>query len=271
MRCADVSTYLFEDATDTLSDGLSDSVRRDLDAHLRDCPACAADAEMWRCLSLVEAEPSDPTQRRQRFDVMLAGYQAGAVARGKGRSRWSVGAWAWRPVVQPVWALAAAAAALVIGVGLGWQATRVRGPEPNDLQVLREEVRDLRQMVSLSLLQQQSASERLKGVAWAAQLESDDDTVVAALLETLSSDSNVNVRLASLEALKRFASRDVVRKGAVAALGRQTSPLVQIALIDFVVEEGVRDAGGALRRLAADTDMHEAVRSRAELGLRQVS
>jgi hypothetical protein len=227
---------------------------------------------MWRCLGLVEAEPSDATERRRRFDVMLAGYHAGAgaVAHANGRSRWSVGAWAWRPVVRPVWALAAAAAALMIGVGVGWQATRVRGPEPSDLQVLREEVRDLRQMVSLSLLQQQSASERLKGVAWVAQLESDDDTVVAALLDTLSSDSNVNVRLASLEALKRFATRDVVRRGAVAALGRQTSPLVQIALIDFVVEEGVRDADGALRRLAADADLHEAVRSRAELGLRQV-
>ena len=268
MRCADVSNYLFEDAPDILSD----AVRRDLDAHLQECPTCAADADVWRQLRLVEAEPSDETERRRRFDMMLAGYQAGAVASGNGRWRGSLGGWAWRPVVQPVWTLAAAAAALVIGVGVGWQATRARGPEPNDLQVLRAEVRDLRQMVSLSLLQQQqSASERLKGVAWAAQLESEDDTVVAALLETLSSDSNVNVRLASLEALKRFATRDVVQRGAIAALGRQASPLVQIALIDFVVEEGVRDAGGALRRLAADVDMHEAVRSRAELGLRQVS
>lgn len=266
MRCADVSTCLFEDTPDALSD----AVRRDLDAHLRDCPTCAADAEVWRRLNLVEVDPSDATERRRRFDVMLAGYRAGEVAHAGG-SRWFLGAWAWRPVVQPVWTLAAAAAALVVGVGLGWQATRAGGPQPNDLQVLRDEVRDLRQMVSLSLLQQQSASERLKGVAWAAQLESDDDTVVAALLNALSSDSNVNVRLASVDALKRFATHDAVRRGAVAALGRQTSPLVQIALIDFVVEAGLRDADGALRRLAADANLHEAVRSRAELGLRQVS
>ncbi len=267
MRCDDVSTYLFEDAADSLSD----AQRRDLDAHLRECPACAADAETWSRLAFIEAEPSAPLERRRRFDVMLAGYQSGAVARSSTLLRWSIGAWAWRPVVRPVWTMAAAAAALVIGIGVGWQATRASGPQPSDLQVLRDEVRDLRQMVSLSLLQQQSASERLKGVAWASQLESEDDTVVAALLNALSSDPNVNVRLASVDALKRFATRDAVRSGAVAALGRQTSPLVQIALIDFVVEAGLRDADGALRRLVADTDLHEAVRSRAEAGLRQVS
>lgn len=266
MRCADVSTYLFEDT----AAALSEAVRRDLDAHLRECPDCAADAETWRQLAFVEAESSDPVERRRRFDVMLAGYQAGAVAHG-GEPRWSFGAWAWRPVVRPVWTLAAAAGCLVVGLGVGWQATRAAGPQPSDIQGLRDEVRDLRQMVSLSLLQQQSASERLKGVAWAAQLDSGDDVVVAALLNALSSDPNVNVRLASVDALKRFATHDAVRRGAVAALGRQTSPLVQIALIDFVVEAGLRDADGALRRLAADADMHEAVRSRAELGLRQVS
>ena len=144
-------------------------------------------------------------------------------------------------------------------------------PESADLQVLRTEVTDLRQMVSLSLLQQQSASERLKGVSWASQLESGDDTVVSALLEALSNDPNVNVRLASVDALKRFAMQDAVRSGAVTAIERQTSPLVQIALIDFVVEAGLPNAGTTLRRLAGNDMVHEAVRARAEQGLRQVS
>jgi hypothetical protein len=57
----------------------------------------------------------------------------------------------------------------------------------------------------------------------------------------------------------------------VTALEQQTSPLVQIALIDFVVETGLRDAGDTLRRLAGNDMVHEAVRARAEQGLRQVS
>jgi hypothetical protein len=175
-------------------------------------------------------------------------------------------------MVRPAWALAGVAAALVLGVAAGRQvAPPAPTTEPSDLQVLRNEVTDLRQMVSLSLLQQQSASERLKGVAWAAQLDSNDDTVVTALLDALSNDPNVNVRLASVDALKRFAAQEAVRRGAVTALEQQTSPLVQIALIDFVVEAGLRDADGTLRRLAGNDMVHEAVRARAEQGLRQVS
>ena len=143
----------------------------------------------------------------------------------------SLAAWLWRPMVQPAWALG--------GVGGSAGARRRDGkaggrrPRHRSRGTCRccaARSRDLRQMVSLSLLQQQSASERLKGVAWAAQLESGDGSVVTALLDALSNDPNVNVRLASVDALKRFATQDAVRRGAVTALERQTSPLVQIAL-----------------------------------------
>jgi hypothetical protein len=271
MRCSDASTHLFEDATGTLSDDL----RREVAAHVAECPTCAAEAQelrhLWQGLDNIPPERSDPFERRRRFDVMLAAYEVGA-ATGSGRLGVpSFVAWFWQPMVRPAWALAVAAAALVIGVAAGQRAAAPAATSESDLRVLRNEVTDLRQMVSLSLLQQQSASERLKGVAWASQLESSDNTVVTALLEALSNDPNVNVRLASVDALKRFATQDTVRRGAVTALERQTSPLVQIALIDFVVEAGLPDAGTTLRRLAGNDMVHEAVRARAEQGLRQVS
>jgi hypothetical protein len=272
MRCSDASPLLFEDAAGTLTD----DVRREIAAHLAECPACTAEAEevreLWRGLGSVPLEPSDPYERRRRFDAMLTAYEAGAAS-GAGREQGlsSMMAWLWQPMVRPAWAVAGAAAALVLGVVAGQRtAAPAIVSESRDLQVLRSEVTDLRRMVSLSLLQQQSASERLKGVAWAAQLESGDGAVVTALLDALSNDPNVNVRLASVDALKRFSTQDNVRRGALVALEQQTSPLVQMALIDFVVEAGVPDAGGTLRQLADNDMVHEAVRARAEQGLRQV-
>jgi hypothetical protein len=273
MRCSDANPLLFEDAAGTLTD----DVRRDVAAHLAECPACTAEAEelrdLWQGLGSVPPEPSDPFERRRRFDVMLSAYQAGAAAGGQRQSGLSsLVAWMWQPMVRPAWALAGAAAALVLGVAAGRQAPDpAAAPVSTDLQVLRNEVTGLREMVSLSLLQQQSASERLKGVSWAAQLESGNDVVVTALLNALSNDPNENVRLASVDALKRFATQDAVRSGALTALERQTSPLVQIALIDFVVEAGLPNASGTLRRLAGNDMVHEAVRARAEERLRQVS
>ena len=91
--------------------------------------------------------------------------------------------------------------------------------------------------------------------------------VVSALIDTLMHDANVNVRLASIDALKRFAEREVVRSAAVRALDTQESPLVQMALIDFVVETQDREALEALRRLSRDDEANEAVRARASWGI----
>jgi hypothetical protein len=121
-------------------------------------------------------------------------------------------------------------------------------------------------MVTLSLLQQHSASDRLKGVTFTEQLEQPGTDIAAALLDTLRYDANVNVRLATIDALKRFAGDDAVRRGTVETLPEQT-PIVQIALIDFLVETGRRDAAAMLRRLSTDSMVDAAVRARAEQGL----
>lgn len=164
---------------------------------------------------------------------------------------------------------AAAAAILVVaGIQVGRQMSQ---PAPTltapDVTALRDEVRDLRQMVTLSLMQQQSVTERLKGVSWSSQLDQPGNEVVAALIDTLMRDANVNVRLASIDALKRFAERDAVRSATVRALDTQTSPLVQMALIDFVVETQDREALESLRRLSQNKEANEAVRARAAWGI----
>ena len=125
-------------------------------------------------------------------------------------------------------------------------------------------------MPLLSLLQQQSASERLRGVSWSSQVPQPEEAILSALLQTLNSDPNVNVRLASVDALRRFGGREGVRRDVAEALPQQESPLVQIALIDFLLEAEGPEAAGVLRRLADDLMLDKAVRDRAARGLRQV-
>jgi hypothetical protein len=124
--------------------------------------------------------------------------------------------------------------------------------------------------MSLSLLQQQSATARLQGVVSTRQIDDPGGEVIAALLDTLMYDPNANVRLATIDALKRFMNRDLVKRGTLDALPRQTSPLVQIALIDFVVESAGVESAEALRRLSEDSRVEDAVRMRAAQRLRQL-
>jgi MoxR-like ATPase len=83
-------------------------------------------------------------------------------------------------------------------------------------------------------------------------------------------DPNVNVRLACVDALRRFRGRDVVRRGTIQALAESSFPLVQIAIIDFMVETRDHQAVEALERLSMDSMANEAVRGRAVWGLQQL-
>ena len=261
MRCEEIHAHLADHLAGTLLPDVAERVAE----HLRTCAACAAEADglsdTWQMLGTLPSHSPDSAAMRVRFDAMLDGYRRGSTA----------------TVVPPRVArlktyglqFAAAAAVLVLGVAIGRQTTPTPPPDPQ-LTMMREELREMRQMVTLSLLQQQSASERLKGVSFTSRIERPDSEIMAALLDTLMHDPNVNVRLATIDALRRFSSRDAVRRGVIEAVPRQTSPLVQIALIDFIVEKNGREAVDTLRRLSADEMLDQAVRARALQGLQQI-
>jgi hypothetical protein len=267
MRCEQIQQRL-ADLLTSGAEGLDDP---EIARHLEGCAACRQEAVaidyLWSGLSRIPAAPPDSAAMRGRFGSLLEGYEHGrdgaqASARWERMNGWLARWWPRQPLVQ----LAAAAALVVLGIGVG-RAGRAPAAPADDIASLHGELREMRQMITLSLMQQQSASDRIKGVAWSSRLEEPGSEVVSALLDTLLHDPNVNVRLASIDALARFADQQQVRQGAVDALQSPSSPLVQIALIDFVV--GAREKGSidALRKLAADPALNESVRVRASQGL----
>jgi hypothetical protein len=257
MECHDIQAHLPDHLAGALPPDDMDAVA----SHLRTCAACAAEFEgldeTWQRLGELRGHRPDSAGMRARFEAGLEAQQHGA-ARSRRPSARSYG-------LQ----LAAAAALLIVGVLVGRAMTPAAPADPQ-IADLRADLREMRQMVALSLLQQQSPSDRLKGVTWTRQIEQGDSDVITALLDTLRYDSNVNVRLAAVDALKRFAGDAAVRRGAADALVQQTSPLVQIALIDFIVEIGDRDAAATLRRLSMDPMAEKEVRARAAQGLARV-
>jgi hypothetical protein len=277
MECQEVRHRL----ADYLRSGLDQPTHIGLQAHLERCDACRDEADALETIwaGLGEIDPGQPDRRlmRARFDRMLDGYAEGLAAAGasgvwQGMNARVAGWWpAWSH--QPLAQAGIAAAMLFIGVCAGpmMRAAPVPPAPAADLVELRRELQGMREMLTLSLMQQQSATERLRGVSGSNQIEQPGSEIVRALLDTLMHDSNVNVRLASVDALRRFATQDTVRRGTVDALRESSFPLVQIAIIDFVVETKDRQAADALRRLAGDASANEAVRGRAAWGLQQLN
>jgi len=235
-------------------------------AHIASCEECRNEVSricgLWQSLDLLPLE--EPSSRlRDRFYEMLGAYRQG-LASNPSRASGKAGGW-WR---MPAWQLAAAVALLAVGMGIGYG---VRGDKSRpELVQLREEVTSMRQLVALSLLQQQSASERLRGVSWAYQAEPSDREVLGALVTAVNHDANVNVRLAAVDALRRFAASPETRRAVVDALPTQTTPLVQVALIDLLVDFKDRDAAAALTKLAANRDTNDGVREQARWALEKL-
>jgi hypothetical protein len=256
MRCDDVA----ENLADYLTGTLSAPELRDVQQHVASCAECRAELESlertWQLLGRVPAPAPDGEAMQERFARVLAHVEPHARTGFAGPSvGWTSGRLTRHSLVA-----AAAATVMLIGVTVG----RLTAPShAADVAAMRDELRSMRVMVGLSLMQQSSASERLRGVSWSGQIDQPGNELVEALLDTLMHDPNDNVRLATVDALKRFADREVVRRGTADALLRQTSPLVQIALIEFAVENKDRGASEALLRLSRDPMVNETVRARA--------
>jgi hypothetical protein len=267
MECDRIRSLFPDQWAGTLEPGR----KNQFESHLAGCSSCREEwdslTSLWGDLARLPSEEPG-RQMRPRFYAMLEGYEQGlrrATVEATAHGTFS-GWFAARPVLQFAFAAICLAVAFLTGYFI-----RGGGNGRNEVSVLREEVHELRQMATIALLSQQSASERLKGVSWSNLVSHPDPGFLTTLMNTVDYDPNVNVRLAAVDALSRFADDRTIRQGLVSSLKKQDSPMVQISLIDLLVQLHERQAAETLRQLMNDNNQNQIVRQRAQRGLRQLS
>jgi anti-sigma factor RsiW len=265
-----------------LDQRLEGPVSGDIRTHLASCPACQREfASLRDTLDRLDALPAaKPSPRlRANFYAMLEDEKRSAAAAPvASRRRPAPGARVWRWILSPL----AAGGLLVLGFLAGHYSPQRTAPvtapatSPADpatqqeLADLRKKVDSMTQLVGYSLLQQQPAGERLKGVLAAQNLTHDDDQLITKLISTLALDPSTNVRLSALEALYQHADKDVVRAGVLASLTREQNPLVQVSMIDFLVAAKDREAASTLQEMARSDKVDRSVRDAAKRALVQI-
>jgi hypothetical protein len=138
------------------------------------------------------------------------------------------------------------------------------------VQQLTQEVSDLKEMMMLSLLEKESATERLRAVSLTNDMEQASEKVTNALLITLNNDENVNVRLAALDALKSYVGDSAVRMALVKSIAKQESPLVQVALAELMAAMQERNSLKEFEELLKDTRTPEDVKKRIKENLQVI-
>lgn len=165
-----------------------------------------------------------------------------------------------RPQLVPK--LALAAVMLVVGVSIGYFIKPQATSSDTQMAELSQQVVDLKEMMMLSLLEKESATERLKAVSLTSEMNSASQKVTNALLETLNNDENLNVRLAALEALKPYGRNSEVRQALIRSIAVQQSPLVQVALAETMAQLQVKSSVKELEKIMKSDKTPADVKSR---------
>ena len=252
---------------------LDPAARSAVSVHVAECEECRRELEsvsaLWSSLSLIPEEKPSPHLRSRFYDALRAYEEMlhePVVRSPQGRKNLIERLFPKNLVIQFGFTLAILAAGLIVGYA-------IRGDRIDQTQLaqLHGEVSLMSRLLAVSLLQQQSASERLKGVSISSQMDNADPEITAALLQALKYDLNVNVRLAALDALARSARQPAVRRELIQSLPKQTSPLVQIAIIDLMVEMQEKESVEALRKMMSSPGINTEVKKKIEQSIQQLS
>ena len=274
MNCQRVQESFIDYQDGTLAPDESAELR----AHLSSCPACqrewAALQEITRKLDqLPAAEPSP--RLREQFYAMLETHQSAANSVNPfvlAKSRLDSFFAALLPA-RPAFQFAFSLVLLVAGVFAGARflghpaPTAVDEKTKEELADLRAQVNGMNKLVTYSLLQQKSTSERLQTVLATMDLKTPDRKVLSDLVGALAFDPSVNVRLSAVEALAPHAEDRLVRAGLLSALPRESAPLVQLAMIELLTSVRETEATPVFEHLSRDENADKNVREAARRGL----
>ncbi|MFN8345635.1 MAG: HEAT repeat domain-containing protein [Spirosomataceae bacterium] len=136
---------------------------------------------------------------------------------------------------------------------------------------LRREMKMTQELVILGLLKDRSASERLKGLNYAAALNDPKPAVIQALIKTLREDESLNVRLSTIETLEHFKQTEDVKKVLVSQLRTADEPAEQATLIEALVRMKVKESLPIFEQIQKDEKIDESVRLLAGRSIGELS
>jgi hypothetical protein len=273
MNCQRVQESFLDYQDGLLSPADSSAVRE----HLKTCLDCQRE---WAGLQEISRKldrlpPVAPSPRlRAQFYAMLDTHRRAAdspspfVAMRSRLDRFFSALLPARPALQ----FALGCGMLAVGLALGARFLRPTTDSATEKKIaeLQTKVDSMAPLVTYSVLQQKSTTERLRTVLATLNLKQDDQQVVSGLLASLAFDPSVNVRLSALEALYPHADQPAVRSAITASLPREPSPLVQVTMIDFLAATRDPAAFTTIEGVSRNLNFDQAVREAARRALAQL-
>lgn len=252
--------------TDYINKQLIPAAQEELEKHLQSCDNCREELAVMKTLwdKMGEIETPEPSVNvKVKFYTMLDTYTKSVNDKRSFLNNIS-DSWSKLWQLQPRWPLAYNIIIVLISFGCGYWVfhNNHNNNQEQQLQALTTQMHELRQTMMLALLENPSASERMRGVSYTSEIKHADKQVIDALLATLNNDPNVNVRLSTLDALTHLASHPEVRAGLIKSIVQQDSPLMQSAIADVMLKLQEKRSVSSFKELLKQKNLDHGVREK---------
>jgi hypothetical protein len=271
MECKD---YM-EQTTALLAGMLNEEERSVIESHLDTCADCREEFEaarkVWELMGEIpQPEPSESLQTG--FNAILANYKEELIEKRNPVAEWIT---KFREYLSKQLQPRMAFSLVLITIGLaGGYLLHQPGQSAEffnkQIDSLSSQVSEMKQVLMLSLLGDESASQRIRAVAYTDEMSNVDMKVIGALFTTLNEDPNVNVRLATLEALVKLSGEPKVREGLVKSIELQESPMMQSAIADAMVKLQEKSSVKSLQKLLGKKDLNQMVKTNIQKSIQQL-
>ena len=258
-NCKDIQPLLIDFVDKKLDIEKTGFVRR----HLESCKSCSEEVDglivLFDEMNKVEDKQPD-LGLKQNFTAMLEAEKqkvSKPPTKKTGRKIW---------LQSPLSQVAAGVALLIAGMMLGL-VIRTNNGQGREVAELKNEVNNIKDMLILTKLDQPIASERIIAAGYLEEMTAPDHRVLQALITTMNTDNNTNVRMAALNALAKFRNQQIVGDALVETLSVQTDPIIQISLINILVEMQETRAVDKMKKILEDNSTNESVKKLAEKGI----
>jgi hypothetical protein len=271
MECKDYR----EQFTLLLTGDLNQSQRSEIERHLAGCADCMTEFEtakkVWDLMGEIP-QPEPTESMRANFEAILSHYKEELIVKKN-----PIGEWLnklrefWHMQAQPrlAFSLLLVAFGLIAGYMLH-QPGQTAISYNRQIDSLSSQVSELKQVMLLSLLNDPSASQRIRAVSYTDEITNVNIKVIDALFTTLNEDPNVNVRLSTLEALVNLSGEPRVREGLVKSIDLQDSPIMQSAIADVMVKLQEKSSVQSLRKLLNKKGLNQMVKLNIEKSIQKL-
>ena len=263
MKCEEVESVM----VDYLDNTLEASQKEAVEKHLETCERCLDELrdykELLEKVNSGKMELPDESLRINFYHMLHGEMNKLNLENDKPDARLNL-----RLKISSIYKIAAGIALFIAGSLAGALIFNQSGKRNIELTEMRTEMQNMKEMVMLNMLKEESPSQRIQAVSYSDELVKPDDKILDALARTLNNDRNVNVRIAAAYSLARFSTRQQVRDTLVASLGKQTEPIIQVILMNILVEMKEPKAVQPMQQIISDDNTLKEVKEVAQRGLR---